>query len=346
MGYGVDGNPQAATMTSSTDPYGMRSVAAVPAVPVDLPPRSRWDRHIGDRLFQVAVTAVGFLVLAILVLIGVFLAWEAWPAFRQFKLGFFTSSDWNPVQESFGALAVVFGTVVSSLLAMAIATPLSVGVALFLNELAPRRLARVVGLLVEMLAAIPSVVYGLWGIFVLAPWLRGSVEPAIGKHLGFLPLFAGPAYGKDMLAAGLVLAIMVTPTVSSICREVFKAIPVAQREAALALGATRWETMRLAVLASAKSGIVGAAILGLGRAVGETMAVTMVIGNRIDISASLFAPAQTMSALLANEYNEASGLHASALVAVGLTLFLVTFVMNGIARLLVRRMTTGAKGAR
>jgi phosphate transport system permease protein len=313
--------------------------------PDDVPVRSRWDRHLGDRAFQVGVTVTALSVLLLLVAIGFFLAKGSVPAFERFRWSFLTSSDWDPVNESFGALPVIFGTVVSSLLAMLIATPLSVGVALFLNELAPRRIARLVGFLVEMLAAIPSVVYGLWGIFVLAPWLRTSVEPALGKSLGFLPLFQGPAYGVGMLAAGLILAIMVTPTVSSICREVFKAIPVNQREAALALGATRWEAMRLAVLASAKSGIVGAVILGLGRAVGETMAVTMVIGNRAAISPSLFAPGQTMASVLANEYAEASSdLHLAALIEVGFVLFLVTFLMNAVARFMLSRMTSQAKG--
>jgi phosphate transport system permease protein len=323
----------------------VRSVALPAATPDLRPVRNRWDRHLGDRVFQLGVTVAGLSVLLLLLAIGFFLAKGAWPAFEAFGFSFLTSTDWDPVNESFGALPVIFGTVVSSLLAMLIATPLSVGVALFLNELAPRRIARLVGFLVEMLAAIPSVVYGLWGIFVLAPWLRSTVEPALGHTLGFLPFFQGPAYGVGMLAAGLILAIMVTPTVSSICREVFRAIPVTQREAALALGATRWEAMRIAVLASAKSGIVGAVILGLGRAVGETMAVTMVIGNRSAISASLFAPAQTMASVLANEYAEASSdLHLAALIEVGFVLFLVTFFMNGIARLLVRRMTATAKG--
>jgi len=233
----------------------------------------------------------------------------------------------------------------SSILAMLMAVPVSVGVALFLNELAPRWLGKVAGFLVEMLAAIPSVVYGLWGIFVLAPIIRTTVQPWLQAHFGFVPFFQGPAYGVGMMTAGIILGIMVTPTISSLAREVFRAIPRSQREAALALGATRWETMVIAVLRSSKPGIFGASLLGLGRAVGETMAVTMVIGNRSEISASLFAPSQTMASVLANEYAEASSsLHLSALIEVGLVLFAVTFVMNGFARLMI--MGLSAKKAK
>lgn len=247
-------------------------------------------------------------------------------------------TDWNPVTDSFGALPVIFGTVVSSALALLLSTPVSVGVALFLTEVAPRRLAGVLGFLVEMLAAIPSVVYGLWGIFVLAPWLRTTVQPWLGAKLGFLPLFQGPPFGLGMLAAGVVLAIMITPTISAICREVFRAVPASQREAARALGATPWETIRMSVFRSSTLGISGAVTLGLGRALGETMAVTMVIGNRAEISKSLFAPAQTMASVIANEYTEAtSDIHLSALAAVGLTLFGVSLIINTGARLLVWR---------
>lgn len=314
-----------------------------PAPRAEAPSAPRRDQHLADRLFvrTVTVAAVGLVVL--LGLIAIFLVRGAWPALRQFGWPFVFSSSWDPVRDVYGALPVIFGTVVSSLLAMAIATPLSIGIALYLNELAPRPVARVVGFLVEMLAAIPSVVYGLWGIFALAPWLRGTVEPALGKSLGFLPFFQGPPYGVGMLAAGLILAIMVTPTVSSLSREVFRAIPRGQREAALALGATRWEMMVMAVLKSAKTGIFGAVILGLGRAVGETMAVTMVIGNRAEISSSLFAPGQTMASVLANEYAEAtSDVHLAALVEIGLVLFAVTFVMNAAARLFLWRVTRKA----
>ena len=246
------------------------------------------------------------------------------------------------MQDQFGALPVVYGTLVSSFLAVLLAAPISIGVALFLTELAPSWLARPVGFLVEMLAAIPSVVYGLWGIFVLAPLLRTTVQPALAKSLGHFPLFEGPPLGVGMMAAGVILAIMIIPTIATLSREVFLAIPAIQRENALALGATRWEMMQIAVLKTARSGILGAIILGLGRALGETMAVTMLIGNRAEISASLLAPGQTMSSLLANEYAEASGeLHLSALLEVGLLLFLVTFIINALARLFVWRSTLG-----
>lgn len=261
------------------------------------------------------------------------------PALQKFGPAFVTGTDWNPVTDNFGALPVIFGTVVSSALALLLATPISVGVALFLTEVAPRRLASALGFLVEMLAAIPSVVYGLWGIFVLAPWLRTAIQPWLGRNFGFLPLFQGPPFGVGMLAAGVVLAIMVTPTISAICREVFRAVPASQREAARALGATPWETIRVSVLRSSTLGISGAVTLGLGRALGETMAVTMVIGNRAEIAASLFAPAQTMASVIANEYTEAtSDIHLSALAAVGLSLFGVSLIINTIARLMVWHM--------
>ncbi len=300
----------------------------------------RRDVHLGDRIFANSVRGMSLAIALLLVLISYFLWKTAAPAFSKFGFSFLTQSTWDPVQDVYGALPVIFGTVVSSLIGVFIAAPLSVGIALFLNEIAPRRVSETVGFLVQMLAAIPSVVYGLWGVFVLAPWLRTTVEPILGKTLGFLPLFQGPPYGVGMLAAGIILAIMITPTISSITREVFKAVPRGQREAALALGATRWEMMRIAVLRSSRTGVMGAVILGLGRALGETMAVTMVIGNRAAISASLFAPAQTMASVLANEYAEAtSEMHLSALSAIGLSLFLVTFLLNGAARVFVWRLT-------
>lgn len=260
----------------------------------------------------------------------------ALPTLQKFGLEFFTGTHWDPVAEKFGTLVFVYGTIVSSLLALLISGPVSVGVALFLTELAPRRLAAASGFLVEMLAAIPSVVYGLWGIFVLAPWLRVHVEPWLGRNLGFIPLFQGPPFGVGMLAAGIIIAIMITPTVTAVCREVFLAIPRSQREAARGLGATRWEMIRISVLESSHLGILGGVTLGLGRAMGETMAVTMVIGNRNEIAVSLFAPGQTMASVIANEYTEATGdLHLSALAAVGLALFIVSLAINSLARGLV-----------
>jgi phosphate transport system permease protein len=258
---------------------------------------------------------------------------------EKFGWKFLVTSTWDPVQDEYGALPLIFGTIVSSMLALVIALPLSLGVAIFLSELAPRWLERPLSFLVELLAAIPSIVYGLWGIFVLVPLLRQSVQPWLGSHLGSLPLFQGPSYGFGMLAAGLILAVMVLPIIASISRDVMRSIPNLQREAALALGATRWETTKV-VLASAKSGIFGATLLGLGRAVGETMAVTMVIGNRADISASLFHPAYTMASVIANEFAEATtAMYTSALVEVAFVLFAVTIVLNALARLIVWSVT-------
>lgn len=306
--------------------------------------RSR-DAHRGDRVFSGVLRYGSIAFIGVLVLIAVFLYQKASLSIHRFGWHFLTQSTWDPVQEVFGAFPVIYGTLVSSLIAIVLSTPLSIGIGLFLNELAPDGIAKVIGFLVEMLAAIPSVVYGLWGIFVLAPWMRTTVEPFLKKYLGFLPLFKGPAYGVGMLAAGVILSIMITPTVSSISREVFRAIPRSQREAALAVGATRWEMMKLAVLKSARPGVFGAMILGLGRALGETMAVTMLIGNRAEVSASLFSPGQTMASVIANEYAEAtSDLHLSALVEIGLVLFAVTLIINGFARFIVLRTLSTTKG--
>ncbi len=274
-----------------------------------------------------------FLLAAIIIL----LLWRAWPAIQSFGWKFLIDREWDPVNDRFGALSFIYGTAVSSLVAIAIAFPVSMGVALFLNELAPDWIAGPVGFLIEMLAAIPSVVFGIWGIFVLAPWLRTHLEPGLAQTLGFLPFFQGTPYGVGMLAAGIILAIMITPTISAISRDIFKTVPDPLREAALGLGATRWEMIRIAVLANSRAGIFGAVILGLGRAMGETMAVTMVIGNRPDISLSLFEPATTMASVIANEYAEAtSTLHLSSLALVGLSLFGVSLITSSLARILVR----------
>ncbi|MEO5968642.1 MAG: phosphate ABC transporter permease subunit PstC [Bdellovibrionia bacterium] len=294
--------------------------------------------HFADRLFAGILKFAASGLIVLLFSIGFFLFHTALPSIEKFGWHFPFTSTWDPVQEVFGALPVIYGTVVSSFIAVLIAAPLSIGVALFLTEVAPTRISKVLSFLVEMLAAIPSVVYGLWGIFVLAPKLRETVEPALGKSLGFLPFFSGPKYGVGMLAAGLILAIMITPTVFSISKEVFLAVPASLKEAALALGATRWEMMKISILKSAKTGVFGAIILGLGRALGETMAVTMVIGNSAKISASLFAPGQTMASVIANEYAEATGeVHLAALAEIGLALFFITFIVNTLARLFVLR---------
>jgi phosphate transport system permease protein len=246
------------------------------------------------------------------------------------------TGDWDPVHDSFGALPFIYGTVVSSFLALVIAVPVAFGVAIALTELAPLRLRAPLGFLVELLAAVPSVVYGLWGIFALAPLLRDHIEPLLASTLGFLPFFRGPHQGYGMLAGGTILAIMILPTIASVSREVLRAVPDTLREAAMGLGATRWEALRDVILPFARSGLLGAVILGLGRALGETMAVTMVIGNRAEISASLFAPSYTMASVIANEFTEATGdLYLAALAEVGLLLFVVTLLLNIIARLLV-----------
>jgi phosphate transport system permease protein len=276
-------------------------------------------------------------IAALLIAIAGRLFFQAWPILEKSGSGFFSQNTWDPVNEEFGSLAFIFGTLASSLLALAMSVPVSLAVALFLTEILSRRLASAFSFLVEMLAAIPSVVYGLWGIFVVAPIFREEIQPWVGEHWGWIPLFQGPPLGVGLFTASLVLAIMITPTIASIAREVFLSVPQTQREAALALGSTRWEMMKIAVLRPSFSGIVSAVILGLGRALGETMAVTMVIGNRADISWSLFAPAQTMASVIANEYAEAEGaMHLSALSAVGLALFVVSLIINLIARLRFR----------
>jgi phosphate transport system permease protein len=302
---------------------------------------------VGDRLYRWAITGFALCVPLLLLLVSIALLRGAWPALHRFGWSFVTTSTWDPVHGVFGAASAIYGTLVSSALALLIAAPLAIGVSLFLSEFAPMRLRQPVAFLVDLLAAVPSVVYGLWGIFVLIPFLRSHVMPVLrdGLGLGVLPLFSGPAYGPSMLAAGVILAIMVLPYIAAVSREVLLAVPRSQREAAMALGATRWEMIWGAVLPYARSGIIGGIILGLGRALGETMAVTMVIGNRHEISASLFAPAYTMASLIANEFSEASGdLHLSALLAVGFVLLVITIIVNAVARWLVWRVSQRASG--
>jgi phosphate transport system permease protein len=299
--------------------------------------------RIPDALFRglIALTALSVFVIVVLVV------WELIDksklSLQQFGLSFFYGHDWDPVNGNFGAWPFVYGTLVSSLLALLLAVPLSVGVAVYITEMCPARLRGIISFLVELLAAIPSVIYGLWAIFVLAPLLRDYVEPFLARTLGWTGLFTGPMYGLGMLAAGIILAIMIVPIIASITREVLTAVPQNQREAVLALGATRWEMIRMGVLRNARIGIVGGIILGLGRALGETMAVTMVIGNRPEVAKSLFAPGYTMASVIANEFSEATGdLYLSALVEIGLALFIVTLVVNALARLLVWSITRGA----
>jgi phosphate transport system permease protein len=300
---------------------------------------------VGDRIYVVIITGFALCVPLLLLLLLGEVGRAGWPAFREFGFGFITSTEWDPVHGQFGAAAAIYGTVVTSIIALIVATPLALGVAIFLSEYAPRWLRQPIGFLVDLLAAIPSVVYGLWGIFVLIPLLRQHVMPFMrdSLHLGAIPLFSGPTYGNSMFAAGLILAIMVLPYISSVSREVLLAVPRSQREAALALGATRWEMIQKAVLPFARSGVIGGIILGLGRALGETMAVTMLIGNKHDIAASLFAPGYTMASLIANEFTEASGdLHLAALTAVGFVLLVLSLIVNALARWLVWRVGRGA----
>ncbi len=257
---------------------------------------------------------------------------------------FIFSKNWEPNKDEFGALTFIYGTIVSSLIALSIALPVSLGVAIFLSELAPNIIKNTFSFLIEILAAIPSIVYGFWGIFVFAPFMRESIQPFLQDYFGFIPFFQGTAYGTGMITAGIILAIMIIPTISAISRDVLKAIPISQREAAYGLGATRWEAIRMALL-NARSGILGGTVLGFGRAVGETMAVTMVIGNRAEINISWFEPAYSMASVIANEFAEASSqLHISALIEVGLILFGVTFIINSFARLLIMGVTKNTEG--
>jgi phosphate transport system permease protein len=295
-----------------------------------------------DGAFRSIVVMCTVALLAIVGLIVLELIFQSHLSRQKFGFTFLIKSIWDPVAEDFGALPFIYGTVVSSIVALALAVPLSLGTALFLTEICPRQVRGFLSLAVELLAAIPSVIYGLWGMFVLAPFLRRYVQPFLARYFGWTGLFEGPKYGLGMLAAGVILAIMILPIIASITREVIIAVPRQQREAALALGATKWEMLRISVLRNARAGILGAVILGLGRAFGETMAVTMVIGNRPEIARSLFAPGYTLASVIANEFTEAVGnVHLSALVEMALVLFVLTMVVNALARLLVWSITRG-----
>jgi phosphate transport system permease protein len=301
-----------------------------------------------DRIYRTVLTGFSLALPAlILVILGVLFV-SSLPALRRFGPSFLWTSTWNPVAEVYGAAPMVFGTLASSLLALLIAVPLALGVAVFLTEFSPRWLRQPVAFLVELLAAIPSVVYGLWGIFILIPFLRSYVVPPLKAVLGWTPFLQGVFYGNSLLAGGIILAIMIVPYIAAVSREVLLAVPTSQREAALAMGATRWEAVRSAVLPYGRAGLMGAIILGLGRALGETMAVTMVIGNRHDIGVSVLQPAYTMAAAIANEFNEATTtMYRSALFEVGLVLFVLTVVVNAIARILIWRVARGtAVGSR
>jgi phosphate transport system permease protein len=306
-------------------------------------PEGLFGRNRGDVAYRTLLTGLGLLLPALLLAFVFELATNAWPSIQRFGWRFLWTSTWDPVAEIYGAAPMIFGTLVSSVLALLIAVPLALGVAIFLTEFAPKWMRQPVAFLVELLAAIPSVVYGLWGIFVLIPFLRTVVVPPLRAVLGWTPFFDGVFYGNSMLAGGIILAIMVVPYIAAVSREVLLAVPASQREAALGLGATRWEAVWTAVLPYGRAGIIGAIMLGLGRALGETMAVTMVIGNRHDIGISVFQPGYTMAAAIANEFSEATtDLYLSALFEVGLILFVITVLVNAFARLLVWRVARGA----
>src|SRR5213595_3703709 len=326
---------------SGPQPF-LKSGVAVDAVGESQPLLKTGDSRWADRSFFAFILSCGLCVLALVGLIVYALITKSSLSWHAFGLKFFFRSEWDPVNEQFGALPFVYGTIVSSVVALAIAVPLAIGVAVFITEMSPRWLRGSLAFTTELLAAIPSVIYGLWAIFILVPLLRTYVQPFLARYFGWTGLFEGPPYGIGMLAAGIILAIMIVPIISSITREVLTVVPQHQREGVLALGATRWEMIRMGVLRNARAGIVGAVILGLGRALGETMAVTMVIGNRPEIAKSLFAPGYTMASVLANEFSEAtSNMYLSALFEIGLALFLVTVIVNAIARLLVWSTTRG-----
>jgi len=312
-----------------------------PKLPIEASSRfaSLQSVDLGDRIYRRVLTGFALALPAlILILFGVLFV-KSLPALRKFGPSFLVTSTWDPVAEVYGAAPMIFGTIGSSFLALLIAVPLALSVAIFLTEFSPRWLRQPVAFLVELLAAIPSVVYGTWGIFVLIPFLRAHVVPPLKAVLGWTPFFSGVFYGNSLLTGGIILAIMIVPYIAAVSREVLLAVPGSQREAALAMGATRWEAVRTAVLPYGRAGLIGAVILGLGRALGETMAVTFVIGNAHKVTASLLAPGTTISATIANEFTEAVGdIYTSSLIALGLILFVITFIVLSAARLMLLRI--------
>ena len=295
-----------------------------------------------DLAFEKASAVFAFAVLALTVLLFAVLLRESMPALRKFGVRFLVSGTWDPVADQYGALPFIYGTLLSSFLAILIAVPISVGAAIFINEFAPQWLKKPVSFLAELLAAIPSVIYGLWGIFVLVPILRDYLMKPVAKYLGWIPLFKGPVYGPSVLAAGWLLSIMIVPFILSVSREVMATVPQRQKEAVLSLGGTRWEMIRIVIGQHCIPGIFGATVLGLGRALGETMAVTMVIGNRPEVFLSLFQQGYSMAAVIANEFAEAGGLQLSSLILIGLLLFLVTLVVNLAAKWILTKMVARA----
>ncbi len=299
--------------------------------------------EVGDRVFRILTQVSAITVLVLLVGVMIALVHGSLPAWQAFGFGFFTSESWNPVTEKFGALPAIYGTLLTSFIAMLIGVPVSLGIAIFLTEICPQSLRRSIGIAIELLAGIPSIIYGIWGLFIFAPWFQTNVQPLLIDTFANVPvlnqLFAGPPYGIGMLTAGLILAIMVLPFITSITREVFETVPPVLKEAAYGIGCTRWEVMRRVVIPYTRVGIIGGVMLGLGRALGETMAVTFVIGNAHKISSSILAPGTTISATIANEFTEAVGdLYTASLIALGLILFLITFIVLAIARFLLMRI--------
>jgi phosphate transport system permease protein len=299
--------------------------------------------RLGDVTFRLLTRAAAITVLAVLAGVILALIEGSIPALRTFGLGFLVGERWNPVTEQFGAIAPIYGTVVTSAIAMLIAVPIGLLIAMFLTELCPPMFRRPIGVAIELLAGIPSIIYGIWGLFVFAPFLQRTLQPALIAAFGPIPglssVFAGPPYGIGMLTAGLILAVMVLPFITSVSRDVFDAVPAVLKEAAYGLGCTTWEVMRYVVLPFARVGVIGGVMLGLGRALGETMAVTFVIGNAHRVSASILAPGTTISATIANEFTEAVGdLYTSSLIALGLILFVITFIVLAAARYLLLRL--------
>jgi phosphate transport system permease protein len=296
-----------------------------------------------DTTFRAVTAGAAWFVLIALIAIGASMAWGGRLAFGTFGLGFITSADWNAVDGRFGALVAIYGTLVSSAIALVIAVPVSIGIALFLTDIAPGWSRRPIAVAIELLAAIPSIIYGMWGLFVFAPFMALHVEPWLIAHLGPLPvigaLFSGPPIGIGMLTAGIVLGVMIVPFIAAVARDVFSAVPTALRESAVALGATRWEILRRVTLPYTRSAVIGAIFLGLGRALGETMAVTFVLGNAHDLSPSLLMPGNSIAAAIANEFTEAdTALYRSALIALAFLLFVITFIVLSIAKLMLRRI--------
>jgi phosphate transport system permease protein len=337
--------PVPATLAVNTTSGAPEPHSAAALSPIREFLNNRSSGRLADNSFAAVMLVCACSIFVIVLFILTILMLRSHLSFAQFGWKFFTRQAWDPVAGDFGALPFIYGTLVTSFLALGIAVPLALGVAVFIAELCPHPLRAPISFLTELLAAIPSVVYGLWAVFVLVPIMRDVLGPFLVKTLGWTGFFEGTNFGVGFLTAGIILAIMILPIISSLTRDIMMAVPNSQREAVLALGATRWEMIRIGVLRNSRIGIVGAIMLGLGRALGETIAVTMVIGNHPEISRSLFAPGYTLASVIANEFSEATGdLYLSALIQIGLALFLVTIVVNAIARLMIWAVTRGAPG--